>query len=118
MTVYLSLISVLAAIVIGNRLVASDRKAGILPLYGARPIERSAFAKGKLMALGLSVGVLAAIAGVVGFVTFLLLPNVQVSAQQWLQFGGFFGLSSVYSFCSGRLLWAARPSPDRKAWGC
>jgi len=103
MAVYVSLIGVLAAIVIGNRLVASERKAGVLPLYGARPIERSAFAMGKLLALGLSVGVLAAIAGVVGFVTFLLLPNVPVSPQQWLQFGGFFVLSAVYLLLFGAL---------------
>ncbi|MES2142795.1 MAG: hypothetical protein V4516_00180, partial [Pseudomonadota bacterium] len=34
--VYVSLIGVLAAIVVGNRLVALDRKSGVLPLYGTR----------------------------------------------------------------------------------
>jgi hypothetical protein len=37
MAVYVSLIGVLAAIVIGNRLVALDRRSGVLPLIGSRP---------------------------------------------------------------------------------
>lgn len=103
MSVYVSLIGVLAAIVIGNRLVASDRKAGVLPLYGSRPIARRSFAVGKVIALFVSVGVLAGVAALVGFATFMLLPGISVSAVQWMQFGGFFALSAVYMLLFGAI---------------
>lgn len=40
MSVYVALIGALSAIVIGNRLVGLDRKAGVLPLLGTRPVSR------------------------------------------------------------------------------
>jgi ABC-type transport system involved in multi-copper enzyme maturation permease subunit len=107
MSVYVSLIGVLAAIVIGNRLVASDRKAGVLPLFGSRPMARRSFATGKLAALFLSVGALAGVAAVVGFATFMLLPSVSVCALQWMQFGGFFVLSAVYMLLFGAIAMGA-----------
>lgn len=42
MAVYVALIGALAAIVIGDRLVGIDRKAGVLPLIGSRPLGRNA----------------------------------------------------------------------------
>ena len=48
MSVYVALIGALSAIVIGNRLVGLDRKAGVLPLIGIRPLGRNAYAGARL----------------------------------------------------------------------
>ena len=96
MSVYVSLIGALAAIVIGNRLVALDRKAGVLPLIGVRPISVSDYALAKIAALlGLILG-LAALAGIVGALTLSLLPATTVTAGQWAQLTAFFGVSALY----------------------
>ena len=59
MSVYVTLIGALSAIVIGNRLVSIDRKARVLPLIGIRPMSRSAYADGKFAALfGLVFGLI------------------------------------------------------------
>lgn len=58
MSVYVALIGALSAIVIGNRLVGLDRKAGVLPLIGVRPASPAAYALAKIAALaGLIVSV-------------------------------------------------------------
>ena len=101
MSVYVSLIGALAAIVIGNRLVTLDRKAGVLPLIGIRPLTAQAYAKGKIVALALLILGLAGLAGLVSVATFLVLPAISVSAGQWLQLFGFFGLSAIYMLLFG-----------------
>lgn len=96
MSVYVALIGALSAIVIGNRLVGLDRKAGVLPLIGIRPLGRSAYAGGKIAALtGLILG-LTAVASVAAAATFLLLPAVRLTALQWVQLAGFMGITTVY----------------------
>ena len=45
MSVYVALIGALSAIVIGNRLIGPDRKAGVLPLIGIRLLRRNAYQK-------------------------------------------------------------------------
>ena len=55
-SVYVILIGSLSAIVIGNRLVALDRKAGVLPLIGSRPMTAANYASGKLLALAILIG--------------------------------------------------------------
>lgn len=52
------LIGSLAAITIGYRLVALDRKSGVMPLIGTRPLDPGAHARGKILALCGIVGVL------------------------------------------------------------
>ena len=96
MSVYVALIGVLAAIVIGNRLVTLDRKAGVLPLIGTRPLTRSAYARGKIAALVGLILLLAAIAALVSGATFLVLPAISVSAAHWLQLAGFLIVSALY----------------------
>ena len=96
MSVYVALIGALSAIVIGNRLVSIDRKAGVLPLIGIRPMRRSAYADGKIAALlGLVLGLIC-VATVMAVVTFLLLPTVSLTGPQWLQLAGFLGFSAFY----------------------
>lgn len=96
MSVYVALIGALAAIVIGNRLVGLDRKAGVLPLIGVRPLSRSAYAGGKLAALSGLILALAAVSGLVAVGTFLLLPAVAMTGGQWLQLAGFMGVTTLY----------------------
>ena len=47
LSIYVSLIGAFAAIVIGQGLVEADRRAGVLPLIGARPLGRLDYALGK-----------------------------------------------------------------------
>ena len=107
MSVYVALIGALSAIVIGNRLVGLDRKAGVLPLIGTRPFSRASYATGKIAALGGLILLLALIAGVIAAVTFLLLPAVVPNATQWAQLAGFIGVSALYMAIFGLVgLWA------------
>jgi ABC-type transport system involved in multi-copper enzyme maturation permease subunit len=96
MSVYVALIGALSAIVIGNRLVGIDRKAGVLPLIGIRPMRRSAYADGKIAALLGLVLALICVAAVMAVATFLLLPTVSLTGPQWLQLAGFLGVSAFY----------------------
>jgi ABC-type transport system involved in multi-copper enzyme maturation permease subunit len=96
MSVYVSLIGALAAIVIGNRLVALDRKAGVLPLIGVRPMAVSDYALGKIGALTALILGLGVLSGIVGAATLSLLPAISVTAAQWGQLAGFFGVSALY----------------------
>jgi ABC-type transport system involved in multi-copper enzyme maturation permease subunit len=107
MSVYVALIGALAAIVIGNRLVVLDRKAGVLPLIGIRPLTAQAYAWGKIGALvGLILGLIV-IAALVSVGTFIALPAITVSATQWLQLIGFFGISAIYMLIFGLIGLAA-----------
>lgn len=96
MSVYVALIGALSAIVIGNRLISLDRKAGVLPLIGVRPFSRNAYAGGKIAALVWLILTLGLVAGFVAVATFLMLPAVTLSAAQWGQFTGFMALSMLY----------------------
>ena len=96
MAVYVALIGALSAIVIGNRLVGLDRKAGVLPLIGIRPFSRPTYAAGKIAALAGLILLLALISGIIAVVTFLLLPSVVPNAAQWAQLAGFMGISALY----------------------
>lgn len=101
MSVYVALIGALAAIVIGNRLVSIDRKAGILPLIGVRVPTGRAYADGKITALlGLVLG-LDGVAAAMAVVTFLILPTGSLSGAQWLQFAAFMSISAIYMACFG-----------------
>ena len=96
MSVYVALIGALSAIVIGNRLVGLDRKAGVLPLIGSRPLGRHAYATGKIAALSGLILALAAVAGLAAVATFLVLPAVTLTGVQWAQLAGFIGVTALY----------------------
>ena len=107
-SVYVILIGALSAIVIGNRLVALDRKAGVLPLIASRSTTGSGYAAGKLVALVLMVAGLFAVAAVVGTITLLLLPGAVITPTMWVHLFGFFGLCALYMLIFGLIaLWAA-----------
>ena len=99
--VYVSLIGVLAAIVVGNRLVAIDRRSGVLPLYGTRTGDSPAFELGKMQALAALVGGLTLITAIVAVATLLALPAITVTSGQWGQLLAFFLLSGGYLMVFG-----------------
>lgn len=96
MSVYVALIGALSAIVIGNRLIGLDRKAGVLPLIGVRPLGRNAYAAGKISSLAGLILALAAVAALVAVATFLVLPAVTITGAQWAQLAGFMGVTTLY----------------------
>jgi ABC-type transport system involved in multi-copper enzyme maturation permease subunit len=101
MSVYVSLIGALAAIVIGNRLVTLDRKAAVLPLFGSRPLSGSSYAAGKIAALVGLILALTSVAGLASVITFALLPAMSVTVAQWLQLLGFLSVSALYMLLFG-----------------
>ncbi len=101
MSIYVALIGALSAIVMGNQLVALDRKAGVVPLIGIRPLVQVDYAAGKVGALACLVLMLAGIAALVSVVTFLLLPGVKPDAFQSLKLAGFFATSALYMLAFG-----------------
>ena len=96
MSVYVALIGALSAIVIGNRLIGLDRKAGVLPLIGIRLLGRNAYAGGKIAALVGLILALAAVAALVAVATFLVLPAITLTAMQWAQLAGFMAVTTLY----------------------
>ena len=96
LSVYVALIGALSAIVIGNRLVGLDRKAGVLPLIGIRPLNRTAYACGKIVALTGLILALAVVAALVMIATFLVLPAITLTAAQWAQLAGFTAVTTLY----------------------
>lgn len=99
--VYVSLIGVLAAIVVGNRLIALDRRSGVLPLYGTRTGNGFDFGLGKVLALVALILGLTLIAAVVSVATLAALPAITVSGDQWVKLLAFFVLSGGYMLAFG-----------------
>lgn len=103
MSIYVSLIGALAAIVIGYRLIAADRKSGVVPLIGARPLERGQYLRGKIAALMAANGALMGVAAMIATATFLILPQVSLSAAGWGKLLLFFVLAYGYMVMFGLL---------------
>ena len=101
MSIYVSLIGALAAIVIGYQLIAMDRKSGVLPLLGTRPFGQKDYAKGKISALLAVIAALMAVAVVISIGTFLVLPEFTLSANGWARLATFFALSALYMMLFG-----------------
>lgn len=95
-TVYVGLIGTFAAIVIGQRLIEGDRRAGVLPLIGARPLSRASFARGKIAALCLSTTAMMIIAAMVSALTLAVLPGAHVTGAEWGRLAAFFLLAWGY----------------------
>ena len=106
MSIYVSLIGALAAIVVGYQLIAADRKSGVVPLLGTRPFDRTAYARGKITALVMVLSLLMAVAGLISIATFLLMPQFALGALGWLKLFAFFALSFAYMLLFGLLAMA------------
>lgn len=107
LSVYVSLIGAFSAIVIGNRLIEVDRRAGVLPLIAARPLDRLSFAIGKIAALAGATLALVAVAGLVSATTLTVLPAIHVTSGEWLRLAAFFTLGWAYMLTFGLLALAA-----------
>lgn len=83
--VYISLIGAFGSIVIGQLLIETDRRAGTLPLIGARPFERRDLALGKMRALVTATGAMMAVAGVIAVATLLTIPSLIVGPADLLR---------------------------------
>ncbi len=116
-SIYVVLIGALSAIVIGNRLVALDRKAGVLPLMASRPMTRADYTNGKMLALLALVAVLFAVSATVGTATLLLLPGAVVTAGMWVHLIGFFALSALYMVIFGLIALAATAASKSESVG-
>jgi len=101
MSIYVSLIGALAAIVIGYQLIASDRKSGVIPLLGSRPLTRMDYARGKIAALAILLAALMGVAAIISIATFLVLPQFHLSPQGWVKLFSFFALSYGYMLMFG-----------------
>ena len=99
--VYVSLIGALVAIVIANRLVALDRRAGVLPLIGSRPVAGYHYATGKITALCAVLTGLMLVALAVSVATLFLLPAIAVTGAEWLGLLTFYAVSLGYVLIFG-----------------
>ena len=95
MTTYVSLLGALVAIVFGTQLIGADRKSGVLPLIASRPVSRSDYALGKILALIVALLGLLAIAAIVNVVTMLLLPGQALTRADWFSLAAFYGASAL-----------------------
>lgn len=116
-SVYVILIGALSAIVIGNRLVALDRKAGVLPLMASRPMTRADYSNGKMLALLALLAGLFAVATAVGTATLLLLPGAVITAGMWVHLITFFALSALYMMIFGLIALAATSASNSESVG-
>lgn len=103
MATYVSLIGALAAIVVGHQLIASDRKAGTLPLLGTRPLRGIDLGIAKAVALLIAIAALVAFAAVINTATFLALPEFRLDAAGWIKLAAFYGTSGLYLLVFGFL---------------
>jgi ABC-type transport system involved in multi-copper enzyme maturation permease subunit len=105
--VYVSLIGTFGAIVIGQLLIETDRRAGTLPLIGTRPFQRRDFALGKVRALGLATGAMMAVAGIIAVATLYTLPSLVVGLADLARLGLFLILGWAYITTFGLVALAA-----------
>ncbi|MBN9310923.1 ABC transporter permease [Devosia sp.] len=103
MATYVSLIGALAAIVVGHQLIASDRKAGTMPLLGTRPLRGIDLGIAKAVALLIAIAALVAFAAVINTATFLVLPEFRLDAAGWTKLAAFYGTSGLYLLVFGFL---------------
>ena len=103
MATYVSLIGALAAIVVGHQLIASDRKAGTMPLLGTRPLRGIDLGIAKAVALLVAIAALVAFAAVINTATFLVLPEFRLDAAGWSKLAAFYATSGLYLLVFGFL---------------
>ena len=94
--VYISLIGAFGAIVIGHLLIETDRKAGTLPLIGARPFDRRHFALGKMRALAMATGAMMAVTGTISVATLFVIPGLNIGAADLMHLALFLLASWAY----------------------
>lgn len=117
LSIYVSLMGALAASVTGFRLVATDRRAGVLPLIGSRPLDTWTYAASRLVSLALAMAALIALAAAVSVMTFLILPGLVVTGADWLRLTLFFVLSWGFVMLFGLVALGATATARSEAAG-
>lgn len=115
MTIYVSLIGSLAAIIIGNQLISVDKKSGVLPLLGSRLGAGVDLFLGKMAALLLLIGLIIAVTAVISTLTLLLLPSTTLELTQWKHLALFVGSSYVYLVFFGTVAIASSSLASRES---
>jgi ABC-type transport system involved in multi-copper enzyme maturation permease subunit len=100
--VYVSFLGAFAAIVIGQALVETDRRAGVLPLIGTRAVTAATVAKGRMLALTVATGALMSVAGLVSILALLTLP-IQMGLADWFSLAAALALGWLYMTIFGLL---------------
>ena len=72
-----------------------DRKAGVQPQIGIRPLGRNAYAGGNILDLAGLIPGLAGVASAVAVATFLVQPSVMRTGLQWAQLSGFMDVTTL-----------------------
>lgn len=103
MSIYVALLGALAALVFGHLAIAADRKSGVLPLIASRPVSRSAYATGKILAIITAITGLTLFAALVNVGTLLILPGLALAPDTWYRLAGFYAVSALYMAAFGFL---------------
>ncbi|MBL4692702.1 MAG: ABC transporter permease [Magnetovibrio sp.] len=103
MATYVALIGALAGLVLGNKTVSGDRKSGVYALLASRPITSSGIALGKILAIIIAITGLLGVAALTNVITFMILPNFSLSADEWFRLAQFYIASDLYVISFGLL---------------
>ena len=103
MVTYVALLGNLAALVLGHQSVATDRKAGVVPLLMSRPVARSSIALGKITSIIILIAAILLVAALVNSLTMLLLPGLALNGAVWLGLVKFYAVSGLYMLSFGLL---------------
>lgn len=107
MTTYVSLLGALVSIVLGFQMVAEDLRSGVFPLLCSRPLRRSHYALGKIVALLVSITGLLLLAACTTVLTVWLLPGAVLAAADWLALLRFYAVSALLLCAFGLMAMAS-----------
>jgi ABC-type transport system involved in multi-copper enzyme maturation permease subunit len=103
MTTYVSLLGALLTMVLGVQIIAEDRRSGVFPLIATRPITRSSYALGKMVALAISILIVLTVALLISGVSLIALPGTHMMPADWYGLIGFYAISTLFLFLFGLL---------------
>ncbi|UFI06856.1 ABC transporter permease [Roseibium aggregatum] len=96
LTVYVSFLGAFAAIVIGQAIIEVDRRSGVLPLIGTRPIAGWKTGLGRIVAVGAATAGLMALAGAIATIVLVSIPGLPMQGPDWLNLASALLLGWVY----------------------
>lgn len=93
---YIGMIGAILAMILGNHTIVKERRSGTLKLLLSRPVYRDSLLNGKLLG---NLGLLASIsllAGMITYISMLLIGNVSLTGDEILRMAFFFIMSFLY----------------------
>jgi ABC-type transport system involved in multi-copper enzyme maturation permease subunit len=96
MTIYITLIGALLAIIVGHLAIVSDRVSGTTRLIFARPVPRSTYFLGKLAGVGAALGGILAVSYVLSVISLIIVNSSLPSAEEFGRLALFYLLSLAY----------------------